>query len=553
MSNIRFFGLGGLGENGKNMYVCEVDDAIFILDAGIKYPSVDLLGIDAVYPNFEYLEEHKENIQGIFLSHGHEDNIGAVCELLKRFNISVYGTHFTISILEDNLQEEGLIVSAYRLYRINEEKVMKFGDVKVEFYSVNHSIPEAINIAIVTKDGCIVYAPDFSFDVSSDKKYHISFDRINDISKYGVLALASESVGTGNINRTNNHLEFEHLVSSAVMKKRRVFFTLFSTDLDKIQRVINIVVKYNRRIALIGRKTQKIVSIAMERGYLNIPNEKLVTLKFRTEEITNDDKDLVIIVAGIRHEPFYMIQRMCNGQDRLLQINKSDEVIFLSPTIPGTERIAQRTLSQVLSIGTSAYQVTKAQLKSSHASPEHLKMLYAMLKPKYIIPIVGEFRHQYQQRNVAVDAGYKKENVIILENGQVAEFEDDLLSSTSERIECGDILKDGSIIGDINSVVLKDRGNLSEFGIIFVTITVDTSLRIVLGGPDIVSKGFRKDDDWEKEEMKDLVLNYMYRYLNKRNLDLSKASEDLRSKLNDYMYKQTKERPIIIPNIINIK
>ena len=553
MSRIRFFNLGGLGENGKNMSIVEVDEAIFILDAGIKYPSVDLLGIDAVYPDFEYLEEHKENIQGIFLSHGHEDHIGAVCELLKKFNINVYGSHFTISILEDNLQEEEMIVSAYRLYRINEDKTLKFGKVKVEFYSVNHSIPEALNIAIITEDGAIVYAPDFSFDVNSDIKYHISFDRISEIAKYGVLALASESIGTGNINRTNNHLEYENIVSKAVMKPKRVFFSLYSADLDKIQRVVNIAIRYNRRIALIGRKTQRIVSIAIERGYLNIPRDRLVTLKFINDEIKNDDKDLVILVTGVRHEPFYMIQRMCNGQDKLVQITKEDEIVLLSPIIAGTEKIAQRTLSQVLSIGADISQIQKTQIKSSHASPEDLKMLYAMLKPKYIIPIVGEFRHQYQQRNIAMDAGYKKENILVLENGQVAEFENGKLISTSEHIETGDILRDGSLIGDINSVVLKDRGQLSEEGIIFVQITVDTSFRVVLGGPEIVTRGFMKDDNYYIKTLKEICLSNVYRYLNKRNLDLTQATEDLKNKLSDYIHKISKKRPFIIPSIINIK
>ena len=553
MSRIRFFNLGGLGENGKNMSICEVDDNIFILDAGIKFPSVDLLGIDAVYPDFEYLEENKDKIQGIFLSHGHEDHIGAVCELLKRFNVSVYSSHFTISILEDNMQEEGMIVSAYRLYRINEDKTLKFGNVRVEFYSVNHSIPEAINIAIITPDGAVVYAPDFSFDVNSDIKYHISFDRINEIAKYGVLALASESIGTSNTNRTNNHIEFESIVSKSVMKKKRVFFALYSTDLDKIQRVINICIRYNRRIALIGRKTQRIVNIAMERGYLNIPKERLVNLKFMTEDVKNEDKDLAILVTGVRHEPFYMVQRMCNGQDKLLSITKNDEILFLTPTLPGTEKIAQRTLSQVLSIGANVNQVQKTQLKSSHASPEELKMLYAMLKPKYIIPIVGEFRHQYQQRAIAISAGIKKENIILLENGQIAEFENGNLVSTSEHITTGDILKDGSLIGDINSVVLKDRGQLSEEGIIFVSVAVDLTYRVVLGKPEIVSKGFMKNDSEYLEEMKKITLNATYLYLNKRNLDFSRACEDLRAKLNAYIFKATKKHPIIIPSIIDVK
>ena len=554
MSKIKFFGLGGLGENGKNMYVCEVDESIFVLDAGLKYPSVDLLGIDAVYPDMAYLEEHRNQIQGIFLSHGHEDHIGAVVEFLKRFNVSVYGTHFTISILEDNINEAGLNIKDYKLYRINEEKVLKFGNVRVEFYNVSHSIPEAVNIAIITKDGCIVYAPDFSFDVNNDKKYQISFNRINDISKHGVLAVAPESLGTSNTTRTSSNIELDHAVKKAILKKGRVFFTIFSTDLEKIQRVIDISVKNGRRIALIGRKTQKIVNIAIERGYLKAPQDKLISLKFRDDKITNEDPDLAIIVTGVRHEPFYMLQRMCNGQDRLLQLNKTDEVVILTPPVPGTERIAARTMGIVLESGANIVQLSKDSLRSSHANPSNLMMLYSMLKPKYIIPIIGEYRHQYQQKNIAIESGYNPKNVIILENGQVAEFENGVFNNSNSKVESGDVLVDGSIIGDINEVVLKDREVLSEEGIIFISVSVDLKKRRFLGGPEIVSRGFKSDNQEEVyEQMKHITVDTIYLYLNKKNLELNSAIEYLREKLNSYVYKNTKKRPIIIPSIIDIK
>lgn len=554
MSKIKFFALGGLGENGKNMYICEVDEKIFILDAGLKYPSVDLLGIDAVYPDMSYLDEHQKNIQGIFLSHGHEDHIGAVVEVLKRYNISVYGTHFTISILEDNILEAGLKVSDYRLYRINEDKILRFGQVRVEFYNVSHSIPEAVNIAIITKDGCIVYAPDFSFDVNNDKKYQISFNRINDISKYGVLALASESLGTNNENRTSSNAEFDYAVERAVLKKERVFFTVFSTDLEKIQRVLDICVKNGRRVALIGRKTQRIVNIAIETGYLKTKEDKLVNLKFRDEKINNEDKDLAVIITGARHEPFFMLQRMCNGQDRLLQLKKNDEVLILTPPIPGTERIAARTMGIVLESGANIIQLSKDSLRSSHANPSNLKMLYSMLKPKYLIPIIGEYRHQYKQKNIAIEAGINPNNIIILENGNVALFENANYKANTENIPCGDVLVDGSIIGDINEVVLRDREVLSEEGIFFVSVSVDLKKRRFLGGPEVVSKGFNCDIiDEIIEEMKHITLDSMYYYLNKSNLDINYAIENLRDKLNNYVYKKSKKRPIIIPSIIDIK
>ncbi len=554
MSKIKFFGLGGLGENGKNLYVCEVDESIFILDAGLKYPSVDLLGIDSIYPSLEYLEENSERIKGIFLSHGHEENIGAVVEVIKRFNISVFGTHFTISLVEKTIEEQGLVKEHYRLYRINEDKKLKFGKVSVEFYNVSHSIPEAINIAIITPDGAIVYAPDFSFDVNSDKKYHISFGRINDIAKYGVLALASESLGTSNLNRTNNNYELDYYVTNTLKKKGRCFFTIYSYDLEKIQRVINLALNMGRRIALIGIKTQRIVNIATQTGYLKVHEDKLVTLKFRNEKITNEDDDLAIIVTGARHEPFFMMQRMCNGQDRLLQVKKGDNLLMLTPPITGCERIQSRMLANVLESGVIVTDVNKDAIRSTHASPENLKMLYGMLNPKYIIPIIGEYRHQYMQKNIAIEVGYKNEDIILLDNGQVAYFENGVLKDTKEKVKCGDVLVDGSIIGDINEVVLKDRELMSEEGIIFVTTVIDTKHRSLLGGPEIVSKGFSISDENKLfSELKELVTNEMYLYLNKRNLDLSKANEYLRKKLNDYLTNNYSKHPIIIPSFIDIK
>lgn len=394
MSKIKFFALGGLGENGKNMFVIEVDERIFILDAGLKYPSVDLYGIDAVIPDFSYLVENKERVQGIFLSHGHEDHIGAVPEVLKQLDIGVFGTHFTISILEDLLVEEGMNLSDYRLYRINDDKVLKFGNITVSFYNVSHSIPETVNVAIKTPDGAIVYAPDFNFDVGQDERYRTSFHKICEVASHGVLALLSESIGTSNINRINHDYAMVYSINEILQTHhKRVIFSTFSTDLDRIQKIINISVENNRRIAIIGRKAQKIVNIAINSGYLKIPSGKLVNLKYIDNENTNDDDDLVVIVTGTRHEPFYMLQRMCRKQDRLIEIKSDDQVVIVTPPVPGTERMAAKTLDVLYKRGAEVTNITKEMLKSSHADANDLKMLYSMLNPKYIIPIIGEYRH----------------------------------------------------------------------------------------------------------------------------------------------------------------
>lgn len=554
MSKIKFFALGGLGENGKNMYVCEVDERIFILDAGLKYPSVELYGIDTIIPDIEYLRNNRDRIMGIFISHGHEDHIGAVTELLKEFDVGVFGTHFTISIIEDNITEAGMNVKDYRLYRINEDKVLRFGNVTVEFYNVSHSIPESVNIAICTKDGAIVYAPDFCFDTSRDKKYRTSFSRINDIAKKGVLALASESLGTSNINRVSSNATLDHYITQALQKEQRVIFSCFATDLEKIQRIINLSVEYNKKIALIGIKAQRIVNIAITSGYLNVPEANFVNLKYIDDNNKNDDKDLVVIVTGTRHEPFYMLQRMCKKIDRLIEIQENDIVLMVTPPVPGTERMAARTIDALLKSKADVFELKKNMLKSSHADSEDLKILYSMLNPKYIIPVLGEYRHQFQQKNIILDYGYPEEKIIMLDNGEVCEFENGVYQGVKEKVPVGDVLVDGSIVGDINEVVLKDRELLSQEGLVLVALTIDSLKKSILSGPEIVCKGFALLDTLDDfiEELKDLIAETTYTYMYKKLIDWNDAKQRLRDKVTQAINKKTKKNPIVIVTIIDI-
>lgn len=554
MSKIKFFALGGLGENGKNMYVCEVDERIFILDAGLKYPSVELYGIDTIIPDIQYLKANKDRIQGIFISHGHEDHVGAVVELLKEFDVGVFGTHFSISIIEDNITEAGLNLKDYRLYRINEDKVLRFGNVTVEFYNVSHSIPESVNIAICTKDGAIIYAPDFCFDTSRDKKYRTSFARINDIAKKGVLALACESLGTSNVNRVSTNATLDHYIVEALQRNQRVIFSAFATDLEKIQRIINLSVEHNRKIALIGIKAQRIVNIAVTSGYLNVPEENFVNLKYIDEHNKNNDQDLVVIVTGIRHEPFYMLQRMCKKVDRLIEIEENDIVIMVTPPVPGTERMAARTMDILLKCKANVLEMKKNMLKSSHASAEDLKILYSMLNPKYIIPIIGEYRHQFQHKNLILDYGYPDEKVIMLDNGEVCEFENGAFQGVKEKVSVGDVLVDGSIIGDINEVVLKDRELLSQDGLVVVAMTIDTLRREILAGPEIVFKGFALLDSLDPfiEELKDVAAENTYTFMYKRLIDWNDAKQRLRDKITQLINKKTKKNPIVIITIVDI-
>lgn len=554
MSKIKFCALGGLGENGKNMYILEIDEKIFILDAGLKFPSVDLYGVDTVVPDISYLVENKKRVQGIFLSHGHDENIGAVPEILKVMDVGVFGSHFTISLVELELMDAGLDVKKYRLYRMSEEKVLKFGNISVAFYKTTHSIPESFGIAIKTVDGAIVYAPDFTFASTSDTKYRTSYGKLLEIAKDGVLALLSESLGTSNINRVNSDYNLNHTVNDVLIRSKRVIFSMYSSDLDRIQKVINLSVANNRRVAIIGRKVQKIINIAMTTGYLKIPAENLVNLKFMDEINNNEDEDLVVIVTGNRHEPFFGLQRMALGQDRLVKLTEEDSVVIISPPVFGTERIAANCIDLINQVGCKITNIQKSSLKSSHADSEDLKMLYQMLNPKYIVPIVGEYRHQYMQKNTALELGYDEKRIVMVDNGEQITFENGELLDVKEKIAVGDVLVDGSIIGDINEVVLHDREMLSQDGAVIVSAITDIYKREILSEPIVEMKGFimnNPSSDLNKEIIK-LASKELTKFINSRNSDLTTLRNNLKEIITKYITKSTGKTPVVIAAIVDI-
>lgn len=554
MSKIKFLGLGGLGEKGKNLYVLEVDERIFILDAGLKYPSVELYGVDTVIPDITYLIEHKEHVQGIFLSHCHEEHIGAIPELLKHLDVGVFGTHFTISLVEEVLNEAGMNISNHRLYRINQDKVLKFGQIIVEFFNISHNVPESVGIAIKTEDGTIVYAPDFTFTTNIDKRYSTNFVKIASVAQNGVLALLSESLGTSNLDRVSNDYAMNYKVTEVLQKKGRVIFSMFSSDLDRVQKVVNLCVSQNRKVAIIGRKVQKIINVAMNSDYLKVPQENLVNLRYIDDINSNNDESLAVIVTGLRHEPYFMLQRMCRGQDRLIQINENDHVVIIAPPVIGTERMEAKTMDVLSRQGAKVYMLKKGILRSYHADSEDLKMLYDILNPKYIIPVVGEYRHQFKQKEVALEAGFDESRIIILDNGQVAEIESGELKSTDKKVQVGDVLVDGSIIGDINEVVLKDREMLSSDGVLIAVIHIDARIREVLTTPKFVSKGFisKAPLDELTKELEEDAYKVINNYFKKKYIDWNVFKSDLREQFNKTVYTLTKKNPIIIPNVIDI-
>ena len=554
MSIIKFCALGGLGENGKNMYVVTVDDKLFVLDAGLKYPSAELYGIDSVIPNIDFLEENRDKICGVFLSHGHEDNIGAILEVIKRTDAPIYTTNFTASIVELMMEEESLRFEKERIIRISEKDKLKFDNVTVTFFNTTHSIPESVGISINTADGSVVYAPDFALNPTNDVHYRTSFDKITDISKNKTLVLCPESLGVNNFNRVEHDYGFNYKIKELLQKKKRIIFSMFSSNLQGIQKVIDLCVAENRKIAIMGRKTQKTINVAMSMGYLKIPNKNLKNLKFMTPENSNDDDNLVIIIAGSRHEPYFMLLRMMTDQDRLVALRKEDIVCIIAPPVHGTEKIAGKTKESLYKLGCKVSIFGKEILRSSHANGEDLKLMYQLLSPKYIIPVVGEFRHQYQHRNIAIENGYKNSNIVMLDNGDQVTFIDGNLQEKREKVEVGDVLIDGSIIGDINEIVIKDRQYLSDNGAVVAVVNIDTNISKIVAGPKIISKGFIATNIWNEivVELESITYNVVVKHLRKVEVDFNALKNDIRDKLAKEIEKTTNKRPVILPVVINM-
>ncbi|HHT55223.1 MAG TPA: ribonuclease J [Acholeplasma sp.] len=553
MSEIRFFALGGLAENGKNMFVIDVDGDLFVLDAGIKFPTSEFYGVDEIIPDYKSLIRVKSRIKGFFMTHAHEDHIAALPHILRELNVAVYATKFTMEVIKDNLKEAGLNIDDYQLNVINQDSIIKFGNVRVAFFNTTHSIPESVGIAIQTVKGNIIYTSDFTFDQSGNSKYQTDFNKINKLADKDVLALLIESVGSSEVRSSNMNLELSHRLNSSFSNsKGRIIVSLFSSDLLKIQNVIDIALNHNKKIAIIGRKAQRIVDIAINEGYLDIPEKSLINLKFIDEKNKNNDDNIVALITGQRHEPFYMLQRMSKKSDRLIHIDENDTIIIMTAPVPGTEKMAARTLDILFRTDAKIEVIENRLLSYSHASSEEIKMMINMLKPKYIIPVIGEFRHQYRVRKLAKDIGYKEENVFIMDNGDVLNFDEDPYVSKGD-INVGEILIDGTALDDDNNMVLRDRELLADDGALIIVAHVDPRNKTIVGDIQIVTKGFVyvKESEEILTQIKNEFISISDKHLSGKYVNWGEFKNDARKNLSKFIYQLTKRSPITIPVIIS--
>lgn len=555
MSEIRFFALGGLGENGKNMYVVDIDRQYFILDAGLKYPTQELYGVDEIIPNYKMFMNIKDRVKGIFLSHAHEDHIGALPHILKDLNVPIYATPFTMEVVKDSLKEKNFDLNKLTLNTIDQNSIIRIGNVKITFFSTTHSIPDSVGIALHTVDGVIVYTSDFTFAQYSDPNYQTDFPKINDLAQKNVIALLVESLGSTLIQDGGIYNALTHKINSVYANAEgRIIVSLFSSDLQKIQRIVDISLNHHKKIAIIGRRAQRIVDIAIEKGYLVIPKEALVNLKFIDEKNKNDANNLVCLVTGNRHEPFYMLQRMCRKQDRLIHISENDTILLMTSPVPGTEKMAARTLDILYRSDANIEVVDKRLLASNHATAEEIKMMINLLRPKYIIPTIGEYRHQYGVKQLALQMNYKEDQIFLLDNGDAVNLSKGKEPFVSRNeIKTSEILIDGTAVGDVNDFVMRDRELLAADGVLLIIANINAKQKKVLGEPKIVSKGFVHLNENESmiDEIRAIFDKVTDKHLKGKYINWNEYKLQIRDEVSKYVYQTARRRPITIPVIIS--
>ena len=554
MSKINIFSLGGLQEDGKNLYVVEINEKLFILDAGLKYPTSELYGVDIIVNDISYLIENKNRIVGIFLTHGHDDHIGGVYHILKEFSVPVFASKFTMAILIDKLKEEKFEYNPENFKVVTAKTALKLQGTEIRFFEVAHNIPECLGIALKTDEGYIIYTGNYNFDQNSRIDYAHMFRALAIFAKEGVLALLTDSLGADNDQSRGTILEFKLRITNIISQaKNRIIFTLFSSDILRIQQIVNIALEQNKKIAIIGRKTQRIVNQAMELGYLSIPEESLANLRYIDENNHNNDKDLVVLVTGERHEPYFMLQRMAKHIDRLIHLEPADTIVILTNPYLGTEKMAARTMDIIYRVTTNVREFNSKLLPFSSANREEIKQMINMLEPKYVIPVIGEYRHQYAMRVIADCIGYSEDQLLILDNGDIASFQDGKYIGITGDVPTGEVLIDGKAFKDVSDVVMRDRELLAKDGLLMICANINPKTKAVVAGPEIVARGFAYINENEelKNEILDIFKKVSIKFLVNKFINWSEYKNTLKTELSHAIFKKSKRSPIIIPVLIS--
>ena len=542
MSKIKLFSLGGLNENGKNMFVMEIDDDILVFEAGLKYSDECTLGIDYIIPNIDYLKQNVKRIKGVFLTHGHDENVGALVDIYKYLdNVKVYGSKFTMDIVKKEF--ESYKVDTTNLVEIKVNKAITIGSVKVFPVSLSHSIPDNFGYAVYTNDGVIFYGSDFVFDAVMRGSYQTDIGKLAYIGKQGVLCLLSESIYADRTGYTTPNHRIEGLIAKTLNKAPgRIIFNVLNSHLYRIQELFNEVMKTDKKIVIMGKRLQNIVNYSLDNGYLNIDK------KFIGDLSNLNDKNAIILNTNEREKPYANMIRIINGYDKFVKIEPTDTVFLATPIYEGREKTFYKMLDDIAKIGADSVILSPKKYLSYHASSEDLMMMLELMQPKYYFPIKGEYRNQVANANLAEMVGIPPENIILKENGCVATFENGELVEDYLKIPTGSISIDGDSSDDIGEVVLKDRELLSQNGIIIITATMNKKTKKILVGPEILTRGFIyvKDSTEIVNKIKEICSKVITDNTYPNYIDYTKIKNTIREELSNYLFNMTGNKPMII-------
>lgn len=547
---IRFIALGGVGEMGKNMYVIEVDDDIFVLDAGLMFPENEMLGIDIVIPDITYLIHNKDRVRGIFLTHGHEDHIGAVSYVLREIQVPIYGTKLTLALTKAKMAQQEFKGKA-EFIEVQFDSVIKFDSADVSFIKTNHSIPDSVAICIHTSEGIIVYTGDFKFDQGATELYKPEIGKMARIGEKGVLCLLSDSTDAEKPGYTISETVVEKEMKDAFYNaKGRIIAACFASDLNRIQHVFNSAYESRRKIAVVGRNLQEIFEIALKLDYLQVHDEMIIPLSDINDY---EDDEIVILTTGTQGEPIEALQKMAKKAHKHVNIQPGDTVLIAASPLRGSEVFIYNTINMLCRAGANVISGKRLVNTSSHGSQEELKFMINLMNPKFFIPVHGELRMQIAHGKIAKECGVPDDRIFIPENGDVVELTHDQIKMT-EKVTAGNILIDGSGVGDVGNIVLRDRKLLSQDGILIVVVTLNKVERKIAAGPEIISRGFVYVRESEKlmEESTKLVKEIIEKNIARNSFDWAGIKQDMRDELNQYLFEKTRRRPMILPIIMEV-
>ena len=544
-SKLKIIPLGGLEQIGMNITAFEYEDSIVVVDCGLSFPEDDMLGIDLVIPDVSYLKENISKVKGFVITHGHEDHIGALPYVLKEVNVPIYSTKLTLALISNKLKEHNLTKST-KLKEVKHGQVINLGDFAIEFIKTNHSIQDASALAIYSPVGIVVHTGDFKVDYTPVFGDAIDLQRFAEIGKKGVLAVMCDSTnaerpGFTMSERTVGHV-FDNLFNE--YKTARIIIATFASNVDRVQQIINTAYRFGRKVAVEGRSMVNVITTAAELGYLRIPDQTLIEI----DQVKNyPDEQLVLITTGSQGESMAALSRMAANIHKKITIKPNDAIIFSSHPIPGNEKAVSKVINELSMKGAKV--IFQDAHVSGHACQEEIKLIYSLVKPKYAIPVHGEYRHLTAQKHVVEELGYSNDNIFILKSGNVLELDENSAAVTGS-VHTGAILVDGLGVGDVGNIVLRDRQHLAEDGIMIVVMTLERHSNVVLAGPDIVSRGFvyvRESEDLMAREVVEQALDSC---LERGITDWSKIKTSVKDALSDYVWKRTKRSPMILPIIM---